>query len=118
MFKQKWSILVLLFFVQISTLFVNAQPIQDHPGQIQTDDQLVNAVRSRQNQYYVEAGNLVATKMLKFDNSGRPHQKWEAKLSDGSKVTIVYNADMGKKVPLKEGDKFSVGGQFIWTKLI
>ena len=93
----------------------NNARLVDHPGQIQTDSDLVVAVQSHKNQFYVEAGNLVVTRILPDDTSGLPHQKWETKLSDGSTVTIVYNSDMGVRVPVQIGSSFGVGGQFIWT---
>ena len=105
--------LVLVFL----SSFAFATPNQptDHPGQIQDNSELIAAVKSRKNQFYVEAGNLVVTKLLPDDTSGLPHQKWEARLSDGSLVTIVYNSDMGARVPVQIGSSFGVGGQFIWT---
>ena len=91
------------------------QSLASHPGQIQNDAALVAAVHSKQNQFFVEAGDLVVTAILPDDTQGLPHQKWEAQLSDGSVVMIVYNSDMGDRVPVQVGEHFSVGGQFIWT---
>lgn len=87
----------------------------DHPGQIKDDLALVAAVNSRHNQNYIEAGNLVVTRILPDDTHGLPHQKWEARLSNGKTITVVYNSDMGDKVPVEIGKSFGVGGQFIWT---
>ena len=87
----------------------------DHPGQIQDDQALVQAMHSRKNAFYVEAGNLVVTKLLPDDTSGLPHQKWQARVSDGGTITIVYNSDMGSRVPVQIGDHFQVGGQYIYT---
>ena len=92
----------------------SAQPT-DHAGQIQDDKQLLAAFQSHHNQFYVEAGNLVVTKILPEDHQGLPHQKWEARMSNGQTVQVVYNLDMGDHIPLQVGDKFGVGGQFIWT---
>lgn len=86
------------------------------PGSVATDDQLVNAINSRKNAYYLEAANLTVTEILPDDTKGSPHQKWEAKLSDGHIVMIVYNSDMGRRVPIKPGDVFSVGGEYIYTR--
>lgn len=103
---------VLLLLLAASNGFANG----DHPGQIQDDKALIQAVQSQQNAYYVEAGNLIVTKLLPDDTSGLPHQKWVAKLSNGNAITIVYNSDMGLRVPVQVGDHFSVGGQYIYTR--
>ena len=87
----------------------------DHPGQIQDDSSLVAAVNARHGVFYIEAGNLTVDRLLPDDTQGLPHQKWIGRLSNGSTITVVYNSDMGLRVPLHIGDKFSVGGQFIWT---
>lgn len=95
-----------------SVAFAKNQQI-DHAGQINDDKQLVAAVEAKEDAYYVEAGNLVTTKLLPDDTKGNPHQKWQARLSNGTVITVVYNSDMGDRVPIEEGDTFGAGGQFI-----
>lgn len=107
------SLIGLAMCLLSATTFANGG---DHPGQIQNDQALIQAMKSRQDTFYVEAGNLVVTKILPDDTSGLPHQKWEARLSDGSTILIVYNSDMGLRVPIQIGDNFGVGGQYIWTR--
>ena len=97
------------------SLVARAAPSMDHPGQVADDSALVTAVNSHRRADYVEAGNLVATKVLPDDTKGLPHQKWEARLSTGDVITIIYNLDLGARVPIQEGESFGVGGQFIPT---
>jgi hypothetical protein len=106
-----WGSLI-LFSAQLSWGVV--PPETDHPGTITNDTEIVDAVHAKKEAYYVEGSNLVVTKVLPDDTSGLPHQKWEAKLSDGSTIQVVYNSDMGARVPVHVGDSFSVGGQFLW----
>lgn len=103
------KVLCALTALAASTAFAN------QPGDVTDDSALVAAVGARKNDFYVEAGNLVVTKILPDDTSGLPHQKWQARLSNGDIVTIVYNSDMGVRVPVHIGESFSAGGQFIWT---
>ncbi len=98
------------------SLFVSAAVRDVVPGEVTDDRELQQAMRTQRQQQYVEAGNLTVSKLLPDDTVGLPHQKWEAKLSNGAKILVVYNLDMGKKVPLEVGKKFAVGGEFIWTK--
>lgn len=106
--------LIFLFLNSVAFAGSNSQ-LTDHPGQIQDDAALVSAVSSRHNEFYIEAANLVVTNILPDDTSGLPHQKWQARLSNGSVITVVYNSDMGERVPVQIGSTFGVGGQFIWT---
>lgn len=110
LFRVAFAVLTL-----VSSLAFAGQQYSPSPGKISDDKQLVQAVASQKRQFYVEAGNLEVTKVLPDDNDGLPHQKWAAKMSNGQEVTIVYNSDMGERVPLHIGDKFGVGGEFIWT---
>lgn len=111
--KTKTVTVILLLTTCIASFSFAAG--SDHPGKISDDSALVAAANSKHSVSYVEAGNITAIKILPDDTSGLPHQKWEAKLSDGSLVTVVYNSDMGLRVPIKVGDKFGVGGQYIQT---
>lgn len=114
--KPTWLQKSLIASLLLITSFQSwAAPQEVVPGEVQDDSQIVQAVQAQKNAYYVEAGNLTVEALLKDDTNGLPHQKWVAKLSNGKKINIVYNLDMGVKVPLHVGDKFAVGGQFIWT---
>lgn len=111
---MNFKFMSIVFLVLSGANFSFAQTM-DHPGKITDDSALVAAVQSRHNVFYVEAGNLTVTKILPDDTSGLPHQKWVAQLSNGSTIQVIYNSDMGDRVPVKVGDKFGVGGQYIQT---
>lgn len=89
-----------------------AQSVNNAPAD---DSQIVSANKGRQQVFFVSGANLEVIKILPDDTQGLPHQKWVGRCSDGSTVLIVYNSDMGSRVPVQIGDKFSVGGQYIWT---
>lgn len=107
---QSTFLVVIFCLINISAFATNG----DHPGEVFNDTELVQATESQRNAFYIEAGNLTVTKILPDDTSGLPHQKWQTRLSNGKVVTIVYNSDMGDRVPVEIGDKFSVGGQYIY----
>ena len=111
---NKRTINIFLIALSINTSVAMAQN-SDHPGKIADDSALVAAVRSHRSVSYVEAANLTVTQLLPDDTSGRTHQKWRAQLSDGSNITVVYNTDLGNRVPVQVGSKFGVGGQYIQT---
>lgn len=109
MIFKKTLLMFVVFFSVNAALAISSQLVND-------DRQLIQAMASRKNAHFVEAGNIKVTQLLPDDRQGLPHQKWMAQLSNGSKVMVVYNLDMGAYVPVRVGDAFSVGGQFIWTK--
>ena len=115
-FKSVKLLLAAFSFVGSAAFAKVDNKFTDHPGEIQNDSALVAAVNSRRSAFYVEAGNIVVSKLLPDDNSGLRHQKWQARLSNGSTVEVVYNADMGERVPIQVGNSFGVGGEFIWTR--
>ena len=83
------------------SLFVSAAVRDVVPGEVTDDRELQQAMRTQRQQQYVEAGNLTVSKLLPDDTVGLPHQKWEAKLSNGAKILVVYNLDMGNDVKLR-----------------
>ncbi|MGZ3769475.1 MAG: DUF3465 domain-containing protein [Bdellovibrio sp.] len=92
-----------------------AMPQEPNPGQVNDDSTLVAAISAHRSVFYLEAGNLQVIRILREDDQGLPHEKWIARTSNGQTIMIVYNLDMGNPVPIQVGDRFSVGGQFIWT---
>lgn len=82
-----------------------------------TDDSaLLQAIRQDQNVNYIEAGNMVVERILPDDTQGLPHQKWLVRLSDNSTLEMVYNSDMGVRVPVQVGEVMSAGGQLIMAQ--
>lgn len=112
--KSVLSLIVAINFFSLSVLSFDLE--QASPGDITSDVRLIQVMKTQRRIHYIQAGNLLVTKLLPDDTRGLPHQKWEAKLSNGARITIVYNLDMGRRVPVEVGKRFSVGGEFIWTK--
>ncbi len=83
----------------------------------QNDSDLVRAVNDRRNVNFVQAGNVVVSRILPDDNVGSPHQKWYVRLSNGKEVIAVYNSDMGRRVPMKVGTTMALGGEFKMTNI-
>lgn len=91
-----------------------AAPLQAQ-SQAQNDSDLVRAVNDRRSVHFVEAANVVVTRILPDDTSGLPHQRWYVRLSNGTQVLCVYNLNMGNKIPLQMGSTLTIGGEFKWT---
>ncbi|MDG0816825.1 DUF3465 domain-containing protein [Bdellovibrio svalbardensis] len=80
------------------------------------DSALIRAIHDDRGVNYIEAGQMVVEEILPDDNQGLPHQKWLVRLSDNSSVELVYNSDMGDRVPLQVGEVMSAGGQLIMAQ--
>lgn len=106
----------ILFIMALLISSISVAGDYDNIDQIQDDKALVQALKNQRRAHFIQAANLTVSRLLEDDNDGLRHQKWVAKTSVGQSVTIVYNVDMGIRVPLQVGDKFAVGGEFIWTK--
>lgn len=65
---------------------------------------------------FVEVQDAEVIRILPDDTQGRRHQKWMVQLANGSNLLAVYNSDMSERIPLKEGDVVSMGGQYIWDR--
>lgn len=80
---------------------------------VSNDTALVQAIHQDQNVSFIEAGNMVVTQILPDDTVGLPHQRWMVRLSDNSTMALIYNSDMGDRVPLQVGESVAAGGQLI-----
>lgn len=122
---MKFSMLLLSLVFSLSTqaqvVFRGGQPQQPIRSQVETtaaptdDKNLVQALASHRNVYFLEAAHLTVTGLLPDDQQGLPHQKFMVKTSTGGKVLCVYNLDKGQRIPLKVGDDVGLGGEFKWT---
>ncbi len=97
-----------------SGTFAAPSTTPDQPGSVQNDQELVADLQAQRGADYVQAGNLEVIQILPDDVTGLPHQKWIARTSAGESITIVYNSNMGTRVPIKVGDRFAVGGKLLW----
>lgn len=107
--KKSFSIFGLLVFAAMQIQSVSFAAVVD-------DSQLVRAIQYRTRVNFLEANNLVVTRLLPDDNQGLKHQKFMVQTSNGQSVMIVYNTDLCPKVPARVGDKVSVGGEYIYNR--
>lgn len=104
--------LSIMLFVSITVQAVEYGHVDD--GTTPTDDKaLAQAVAQRKDVRYVAAGKVVVTRLLQDDRSGRAHQKWIVRLSNGKEIMAVYNIDVANKIPLRVGDEIAVAGEYI-----
>ena len=57
----------------------------------------------------------VVDKVLSDDNDGAKHQRFVVKLASGQTVLIAHNIDLAPRVPLAEGDRVTVYGEYEWN---
>ncbi|MEM7310778.1 MAG: DUF3465 domain-containing protein [Planctomycetota bacterium] len=54
-------------------------------------------------------------KVLRDDTKGSQHQRFLIRLSDGQTLLVAHNIDLAPRVPLDEGDRVTVKGQYEWN---
>ena len=117
--KIKVLSVVMFLFIAID---LQARPkkveIDIETGLVSDDSALVEAHRNQRRAHFIEAANMDVVQLLPDDTDGLEHQKWVVRLSSGQKITAIYNSDMCPRVPLKVGDKVSMGGEYIWSKKV
>ena len=65
---------------------------------------------------YVEMHNVIVVRQLRDDDKGNRHQRWMVQLVNGRTLMAVYNISICERVPLREGDVISMGGQYIYDR--
>ncbi len=57
----------------------------------------------------------VVDRSLPDDNDGSRHQRFILKLASGHTVLVAHNIDLAQRVPLGEGDRVQIHGQYEWN---
>ena len=55
-------------------------------------------------------------RVLPDDNDGSRHQRFIVELEGGHTVLVAHNIDLAPRVPLAEGDRVRVYGQYEWNE--
>lgn len=64
---------------------------------------------------WVEASGVVS-RTLADDREGARHQRWILRLPSGHTVLVAHNIDLAPRVPLAEGDRVEVRGEYEWNE--
>ena len=114
--------ITLILLVSIVVFDLEARPKRVdrdiETGMVADDSALVEAHSNKRRAHFIEAANMEVIQLLPDDKDGLEHQKWVVRLSDGQKITAIYNSDMCPRVPLRVGDLISMGGEYIWSKQV
>ncbi len=70
---------------------------------------------SRQSGVMVEFDGLIV-KLLSDDLEGSRHQRFIVKLDSNHTVLIAHNIDVAPRVPIEEGKKIQIYGQYEWNE--
>ena len=57
----------------------------------------------------------VVVKLLPDDLEGSRHQKFLIEVAGDITVLIAHNIDLAQRVPLREGDRVTIRGEYEWT---
>ena len=76
---------------------------------------IIDAFEARRSDVLVESVEGVVVKSLPDDTKGSQHQRFILRLAGGHTVLIAHNIDLAPRVPLREGDEVTVGGEYEWN---
>lgn len=80
----------------------------------QGQQELIAAQEARRRVMYIEVQDaIVENDQMPDDTRGLPHQHWTVKLANGKIVEGVYNIRGVPKLPIRHGEKISMGGEYI-----
>lgn len=80
----------------------------------QDDQEVLNAQAQQMRKVEVTMSGPVF-KMLPDDTKGLPHERWLMQLSNGSTVLIAHDTKLAPRVPLNNGDRVRIHGEYIWN---
>ncbi|MGH0034525.1 MAG: DUF3465 domain-containing protein [Myxococcota bacterium] len=72
-------------------------------------------IRERRSGVMVEVTGVVA-KRLPDDDDGSRHQRFILALPGGHTLLVAHNIDLAPRVPLREGDRVRLYGQYEWNE--
>lgn len=78
-------------------------------------DERVRALfEQRRSGEMVEVSGTVEA-VLPDDHDGSRHQRFIVRLSSGQTLLVAHNIDLAERVPLNEGDRLRVRGEYEWN---
>lgn len=82
----------------------------------ESDDALIERLfrEERSDEIVTAAGRV--SKTLPDDNEGSRHQRFIVELASGRTVLVAHNIDLAPRVPLREGDRVIVHGEYEWSQ--
>jgi hypothetical protein len=78
------------------------------------DAAIEGAIREKRSGVVVETAGTVV-KLLPDDRVGSRHQRFLLELASGHTVLVAHNIDLAPKIPLREGGRIRIRGQFEWN---
>jgi hypothetical protein len=90
--------------------------IQYRSGSLQSDDtaRIAEAFRQEESGIMVQVTGTVQSQ-LSDDEEGSRHQRFVLELHDGQTLLVAHNIDLAKRVPLADGDRVTLKGQYEWN---
>ncbi len=73
------------------------------------------AFRERVSGVWVEVEGTVE-RTLADDREGSRHQRFILRLASGQTLLVAHNIDLAERVPLREGDRVAVRGEYEWNE--
>lgn len=74
-----------------------------------------SAFDARRSEVWIEdQGTVVA--LLRDDLEGSRHQRFLVRLAEGGTILVSHNIDLAPRVPLAEGDRVAVRGEYVWNE--
>jgi len=74
----------------------------------------LEAFQQKKSRLFLETRGTVI-KLLADDQQGSRHQKFLIKTDDGPTLLISHNIDLSERVPLKQGTRLQIRGEYIWN---
>lgn len=75
----------------------------------------MKAARDRESGFLVLLDGEVF-KSLPDDTQGDEHQRFLMRLSGGHTLLVAHNTDLAHRIPIREGDRVRVRGQYEWNE--
>lgn len=79
------------------------------------DQAVAELYESRRSGVMVEVAGVV-DRVLSDDREGSRHQRFIVRLTNGRTLLVAHNIDLAPRVPLGEGDRIGVYGEYEWNE--
>jgi len=93
----------------------SAERVAAELGPVSDDEAIERAFRERRSDLWVSVGGVVE-KSLPDDREGSRHQRFILRLPGGHTLLVAHNIDLAERVPLREGDRLQLRGEYEWNE--
>ena len=113
--KRVLPYLIILALAIVITFVCSRVPTDSPSETLSTSISVERAFTEKRSNLWMETTGMVQRE-LPDDTDPPRHQRFILEMASGHTVLVAHNVDVAERVPLEEGDRITVRGEYEWNE--